>query len=71
MICHSSKELLSYLRYCMDMNDIQQKDISIALDKPSQSISQVFTNGNPKCSTFFEMIEAAGLQADIIISKRN
>ena len=65
MICYSTKELLAEIKRYMDIHDIQMKDLAIRMDKSQQSISQIFQNGNPKCSTLFEVCSALNLNIDI------
>lgn len=49
----------------MDIEDIQQKDLSIRINKPQQSVSRYFKNGNPNCNTIFEICNALNLQIEI------
>ena len=58
MICNSQKELLAEIKKYMDIQDIPMKDLALRLNKSQQSISQIFNNGNPKCSTLFEICNA-------------
>lgn len=71
MICHSSKELLAEIKKYMDLNDIQMKDLAIRMSKSQQSVSQFFQNGNPKCSTFFEICDALNLNVDISLLNKS
>ena len=65
MICSTSKELLAEIKKYMDLNDIQLKDLAVNMKKSQQSVSQIFQNGNPKCSTIFEICEALNVSIDI------
>ncbi len=70
MICKSTKELLAEIKKYMDLNDISMKELAINMGKQQQNISQYFINGNPKCSTIFEICNALNAKLDInIISK--
>ena len=70
MICNTTKELLAEIKKYMDINDIQMKDLAINMNKSSQSISQYFQNGNPKCSTIFEICDSLNIYLDVkLISK--
>lgn len=65
MVCHNTKELLAEIQKHMDLQDIKNKELAIRLHKSQQSISQYFNNGNPKCSSLFEICNALGLQIEI------
>lgn len=65
MICYNTKELLAEIKKYMDLNEIQIKDLAINMNKSSQSVSQFFQNGNPKCSTLFEICDALNIHLDI------
>lgn len=54
----------------MDLNDILMKDLAIDMDKPAQSVSQYFNNGNPNCNTLFDICNVLNIELDInIINK--
>ena len=65
MICSTPKELLAEIKKYMTLNDIQIKDLAVNMKKSQQSVSQIFQNGNPKCSTIFEICEALDVSIDI------
>lgn len=65
MICNTTKELLAEIKKYMDLNNIQMKDLAINMHKSQQSVSQIFQNGNPKCSTLFEICDSLNIQIDI------
>lgn len=65
MICNTTKELLAEIKKYMLLNDIQMKDLATNMHKSQQSISQIFQNCNPKCSTLFEICDSLNLQLDI------
>ena len=65
MICSTPKELLVEIKKYMDLHDIQIKDLAVNMQKSQQSVSQIFQNGNPKCSTIFEICEALNVSIDI------
>ena len=65
MICSTPKELLAEIKKYMDLHDIQIKDLAVNMKKSQQSVSQIFQNGNPKCSTIFEICEALDVSIDI------
>ena len=65
MICSTSKELLAEIKKYMDLHDIQIKDLAVNMKKSQQSVSQIFQNGNPKCSTIFEICEALNISINI------
>ena len=65
MICTNTKELLAEIKKYMDLKDIQMKDLAANMNKSSQSVSQYFQNGNPKCSTLFEICDSLNIQMDI------
>lgn len=70
MICRTTKELLAEIKKYMDLNDILMKDLAIDMDKPAQSVSQYFNNGNPNCNTLFDICNALNIELDInIINK--
>jgi len=70
MICHTPKELLAEIKKFMDLHDIQMKDLAVNMNKSQQSISQIFQNSNPKCSTLLEICNALNIDLDIrIITK--
>lgn len=64
MVCNTPKEILAEIKRHMDINDIQIKELSILMGKSHQSVSQIFTHGNPKLSTIFEVCDALKLQID-------
>lgn len=65
MVCNNTKELLAEIKKYMDLNDIQMKDLAVNTNKSQQSISQIFQNANPKCSTLFEICNSLDIQLDI------
>ena len=65
MICSTPKELLVEIKKYMDLHDIQIKDLAVNMQKSQQSVSQIFQNGNPKCSTIFEICEALNISIDV------
>lgn len=65
MICNTSKELLAEIKKYMDLNNIQMKELAANMGKPQQNISQYFSNGNPKCSTIFEICNSLNVDIDI------
>lgn len=65
MICSTPKELLAEIKKYMDLHDIQIKDLAVNMKKSQQSVSQIFQNGNPKCSTIFEICKALNISIDI------
>lgn len=65
MICNNTKELLAEIKKYMDLNEIQIKDLAVNMNKSSQSVSQFFQNGNPKCSTLFDICNSLNIQLDI------
>ena len=65
MICNNTKELLAEIKKYMDLNDIQMNDIAINMHKSPQSISQMFTNGNPNCNTLFQILNALNVKLDV------
>lgn len=67
MICGTTKELLAEIKKYMDLNDIKMKELAIDMNKPSQSISQYFNNGNPTCNTLFEICKCLNIELDINI----
>lgn len=71
MICISSKELLAEIKKYMDLHDIQIKDLAINMKKSHQSVSQIFQNGNPKCSTLFEICDALNVNIDITLKNKS
>ena len=71
MICSSSKELLAEIKKYMDLHDIQIKDLAINMKKSHQSVSQIFNNGNPKCSSLFEICEALNVNIDIYFKDKS
>lgn len=71
MICHNTKELLAEIQKYMDLQDIKNKELAIIMHKSQQSVSQYFNNGNPKCSSLFEICDALGLQIEINKSDSN
>ncbi len=71
MICNSQKELLAEIKKYMDIQDIPMKDLALRLNKSQQSISQIFNNENPKCSTLFEICNALNLQIDIRLNQKS
>ena len=67
MICRTTKELLAEIKKYIDLNDILYKDIAANMDKPAQSISQYFNNGNPRWNSLFEICSALNIELDINI----
>ena len=68
MICRTTKELLAEIKKYMDLNDIKMKELAINMGKKdSQSISQYFRNGNPRCNSIFEMCDALNVELDVNI----
>ena len=68
MICRTTKELLAEIKKYMDLNDIKMKELAINMGKKdSQSISQYFRNGNPRCNSLFEICNALNIELDINI----
>ena len=65
MICNTSKELLAEIKKYMNLNNIQMKELAANMGKSQQNISQYFNNGNPKCSTIFEICNALNVNIDI------
>ena len=65
MICSTPKELLAEIKKYMDLHDIQIKDLAVNMKKSQQSVSQIFQNGNPKCSTIFEICKALNISINI------
>ena len=65
MVCNTSKELLAEIKKYMNLNNIQMKELAANMGKPQQNISQYFNNGNPKCSTIFEICNALNVNIDI------
>ena len=65
MICLTPKDLLAEIKKYMTLNDIQIKDLAVNMKKSQQSVSQIFQNGNPKCSTIFEICEALNISINI------
>ena len=65
MICSTPKALLAEIKKYMDLQDVQIKDLAINMKKSQQSVSQIFQNGNPKCSTIFEICKALDVSIDI------
>ena len=65
MICLTPKDLLAEIKKYMTLNDIQIKDLAVNMQKSQQSVSQIFKNGNPKCSTIFEICKALDVSIDI------
>lgn len=65
MICLTPKDLLAEIKKYMTLNDIQIKDLAVNMQKSQQSVSQIFQNGNPKCSTIFEICEALNISIDV------
>lgn len=65
MTCNNPQELLAEIKKYMYVNEIQDKDLAIRMKKSPQSVSQFFTNGNPKLSTLFEICNALNLKVDI------
>ena len=64
MVCNNPQELLAEIKKYMFVNDIQDKDLAIRMKKSPQSISQIFSVGNPKLSTLFEICDALNLSID-------
>lgn len=71
MICKSTKELLAEIKKYMDLHDIQMKDLAVSMHKSQQSVSQIFQNGNPKCSTLFDICDALNLNLDIDFNNKS
>lgn len=69
MICTTPKELLAEIKKYMIINDIQEKDLAIRMNKSQQSISQIFSVSNPKLSTLFEICNALELKIDFTFIK--
>ena len=68
MICKTTKELLAEIKKYMDLNDITSKKLAINMGKKdSQSVSQYFRNGNPRCNSLFEICNALNIELDINI----
>ena len=67
MICRTTKELLAEIKKYMDLNDIQMKSLAVNMDRPAQSISQYFNNGNPTCNSLFEICNALNIELDVNI----
>lgn len=65
MICNTPKELLAEIKKYMDINQIQMKDLAVIMNKSQQSISQIFTNGNPNCNTLFQICNALNIKLDV------
>ena len=65
MICNTPKELLAEIKKYMDLNNIQMKELAANMGKQQQNISQYFNNGNPKCSTIFEICDSLNVNIDI------
>ena len=70
MICNNTKELLAEIKKHMDLEKIQVKDLAVNMNKSSQSVSQIFQNGNPKCSTLFEICDSLNIFLDIKFIKK-
>lgn len=64
MICNTPQELLAEIKKYMYVNNIQDKDLAVRMGKSPQSVSQFFTNGNPKLSTVFQICKALNLEVD-------
>lgn len=71
MVCTTTKELLAEIKKYMDLHDIQIKDLAVNMKKSQQSVSQIFQNCNPKCSTLFEICEALNVNIDIILKDKS
>lgn len=71
MICNTPKELLAEIKKYMDLHDIQIKDLAVNMKKSQQSVSQFFQNGNPKCSTLFEICKALNIDIDIVLKSKS
>lgn len=71
MVCKNTKELLAEIKKYMDLNDIQVKDVATNMKKSSQSVSQYFQNGNPKCNTLFEICDSLDVQIDIQLIRKS
>ena len=68
MICKTTKELLAEIKKYMDLNDIKMKELAINMGKnDSQSVSQYFRNGNPRCNSLFEICNALNIELDVNI----
>ena len=65
MIYENTKELLAEIKRIMDLNDIQQKDLCVLMNKSQKSVSQIFKIKKPKCNTLCEICNALNLQLDI------
>lgn len=65
MICNNTKELLAEIKKYMDLNNIQMNDIAINMHKSPQSVSQMFTHGNPNCNTLFQILNALNVKLDV------
>lgn len=71
MICNTPQELLAEIKKYMYVNGIQDKDLAVRMKKSPQSVSQFFTNGNPKMSTLFDICKALELQVDVTFLDKN
>ena len=68
MIYRTTKELLKKKKKYMDLNDIKMKELAINMGKnDSQSASQYFRNGNPRCNSIFEICDALNVELDVNI----
>lgn len=65
MRCNNPNEAFATLKYYIDMNNIQQKDIAMKLDKKPQYISSVFKSRTCSLSFFFELLDCLDLNMDI------
>ena len=71
MVCSTPKELLAEIKKYMDLHDIQIKDLAVYMKKSQQSVSQIFQNGNPKCSTIFEICEALNIYINVDLKNKS
>lgn len=65
MIYNTPKEIISELRHIMDLNNISSKELAVKMHKSQQSVSQIFSIGNPKLNSLLEICNALDLQLDI------
>lgn len=71
MICSTPKEILAEIKKYMDLHDIQIKDLAVNMKKSQQSVSQIFQNGNPRCSTLFDICEALNVNINIELKHKS
>lgn len=66
MICNNTKELLAEIKKYMILNNIHTKELAVNMGKKdSQSVSQIFTNGNPNCNTLFNILDGLNVSLDV------